>query len=56
MLPERDTIRRIREALASGKLKAESCRATDVNLALNIEFRELRFGASARTQLLVSVH
>lgn len=37
MLPERDTIRRIREAVASGRI-GETFRAADVNAALKIEF------------------
>jgi archaeosine-15-forming tRNA-guanine transglycosylase len=37
MTYERDTIRRIREAVANGQL-ANTFRATDVNLALGIDF------------------
>lgn len=37
MLPERDTIGRIREAVASGRV-GKTFRATDVNAALKIEF------------------
>jgi hypothetical protein len=37
VLPERDTIRRIREAVVSGRI-GKTFRAADVNAALNIEF------------------
>ena len=36
-MPERDTIRRIREAVASGRI-GRTFRAADVNKALNIGF------------------
>lgn len=37
MLPERDTIRRIREAVADGRL-GKTFRAAEVNRVLKIEF------------------
>jgi hypothetical protein len=37
LLPERDTIRRILEAVASGRI-GKTFRAADVNAALKIEF------------------
>jgi len=61
MVYERDTIRRIREAVASGKLGKEF-RAEDVNKALRIEFagvflpKKHRVGSPRRfTELFVRI-